>query len=170
MKVVNQYDESFVFAVVYMDFIREKIKEKPIDKRVILTKKGISIFCGIVFVIFACSVLYVVVSNWKEIQKQEIPYIGIDVSTVTDKIAELHAVPKGVFIEDVMANSPAMHAGLQKGDIIIRINEEDIHTDDKYRSKLTELFPGMLCEITIKRQNGDGYYDVICEVEVGAIQ
>ena len=153
-----------------MDFIREKIKEKPTDKRVILTKKGISVLCGIVFAISICSILYVVVSKWKETKKQEIPYIGIDVSTVTDKISELHTIPKGVFIKEVMENSPAMYAGLQKGDIIIRINEEMVITDEKYHSKLTEFLPGMLCEITVKRQNGDEYYDVICEVEVGTIQ
>lgn len=153
-----------------MDFIREKIKEKPMDKKVSFIKKKIFLVCGIVFVISVCSILYVLVSKWKETQKQKIPYIGIDVSTVTDKISELHAIPKGVFIKDVMENSPAMYAGLQKGDIIIRINEEVIHTDERYRSKLTELLPGMLCEITVKRQNGNGYYDVICEVEVGAVQ
>lgn len=101
---------------------------------------------------------------------KDVPYIGLYVSTVTDKISETYHIPKGVFIKQVAENSPAMRAGLQNGDVIIKINGETVNTDSNYSSKITKLLPGTTCEVIVKRQNGDEYYDVICEVEIGTLQ
>ena len=44
-----------------MEFIREKIKEKPISKRKIAIKVGISALCGLVFALVVCVVLLIAV-------------------------------------------------------------------------------------------------------------
>lgn len=103
-------------------------------------------------------------------QGKDMPYIGLYVSTVTDKISQMYDIPKGVFIKEVATDSPAMQAGLQNGDVITKINGEIVSTDSNYSTKITELLSGTMCEIMVKRQNGDEYYDVICEVEIGTLQ
>ena len=76
----------------------------------------------------------------------------------------------GVFVKEVMTDSPAMYAGLQSGDIITQINGEDIYSDATYSSKIQMLLPGTTCEITVRRQNGDDYMEIKCEVQLGVLQ
>ena len=45
-----------------------------------------------------------------------------------------------------------------------------IQTDVDFSKKIERLIPGTKCEIKVKRQNGDEYYDVTCEVEIGIVK
>ncbi|MBQ3030020.1 MAG: serine protease [Agathobacter sp.] len=97
-------------------------------------------------------------------------YIGLYVSTVTDVISKEHNIPEGVFVKEVVTESPAMRAGLQSGDVIVKVNDTVILTDAEFSKKIENLIPGTRCEIQVKRQSGDAYYDVTCEVEIGKIK
>lgn len=101
---------------------------------------------------------------------KEVPYIGLYVSTVTEDISKDYDIPVGVFIKDVASDSPAMYAGLQSGDVIVKVNGEGVGTDIDYSDKINQLIPGTTCEITVKRQNGNAYYDVTCMVEIGVLE
>lgn len=97
-------------------------------------------------------------------------YIGLYVSTVTEVISKEHSIPEGVFVKEVLTESPAMKAGLQSGDVIVKINDTTIATDADFSKKIENLIPGTRCEIKVKRQSGDAYYDVTCEVEIGKVK
>ncbi|MBQ3558587.1 MAG: serine protease [Agathobacter sp.] len=101
---------------------------------------------------------------------KDIPYVGLYISTVTDDISEDYDIPKGVFIKEVVADSPAMKAGLQNGDVITHINGDAMLTDAMFSEKIAQLIPGTTCEISVKRQNGNEYYDVTCVVTIGVLQ
>lgn len=101
---------------------------------------------------------------------KERPYIGLYVSTVTEVISKEHNIPQGVYVKEVVTESPAMRAGLQSGDVIVKINDTEIQTDLDFSNKIEKLIPGTRCEIKVKRQNGDEYYDVTCEVEIGTVK
>lgn len=101
---------------------------------------------------------------------KDVPYVGVYISTVTDDIAEDYDIPKGVFIREVAMDSPAMKAGLQSGDVITHINGEAVATDMLFSEKISQLIPGTTCEISLKRQNGNAYYDVTCVVTIGVLQ
>ena len=103
-------------------------------------------------------------------QEKDIPYLGLYVSTVTDKISDTYDIPKGVFVREVVTDSPAMLAGLQSGDVIVKINGEDVATDSVYSTKIGKLEPGSVCELLVKRQNGKEYYEITCQVKVGVLQ
>lgn len=101
---------------------------------------------------------------------KDIPYVGVYLSTVTDDIAEDYDIPKGVYIKEVVTDSPAMKAGLQNGDVITHINGDSILTDDLFSEKIAQLIPGTTCEISVKRQNGNEYYEVKCTVTIGVLE
>ena len=101
---------------------------------------------------------------------KDIPYIGLYLSTVTDMISEEYDIPKGVFITEVITDSPAMKAGLQNGDVITHINGDSIMTDVIFSEKIAQLIPGTMCEVSVKRQNGNDYYEVKCTVTIGVLQ
>ena len=101
---------------------------------------------------------------------KSVPYIGAYISTITDAISEEYEIPKGVFIREVAMDSPAMKAGLQSGDVITHINGDAVITDEMYSEKLSQLIPGTTCEISVKRQNGNEYYEVKCTVTIGVLE
>ncbi len=98
------------------------------------------------------------------------PYLGVYVSTVTDKISDTYHIPKGVFVREVVTDSPAMLSGLQSGDVIVKVNGENVATDSAYSAKISKLEPGMVCELVVKRQNGKEYYEITCQVKVGILE
>ena len=101
---------------------------------------------------------------------KDTPYVGLYVSTVGDKISKTYDIPKGVFITKVATDSPAMNAGLQSGDVITHINGVAIQTDVLYSNKIRQLIPGTTCEMTVKRQTGNGYHELKFEVEIGVLE
>ena len=98
------------------------------------------------------------------------PYMGVYISTVTEEISKQHEIPMGIFVRDVVADSPAMDAGLQSGDIILKVNGEDVATDTEYSEKISTLSPGDTCEIMLLRQNGNDYYEITLRVELGMME
>ena len=101
---------------------------------------------------------------------KDVPYVGLYIATVTEDISKDYDIPKGVYIREVAMDSPAMKAGLQSGDVITKINGYSILTDVAFSDKIGQLIPGTTCEISVKRQNGDAYYDVTCEVTIGVLE
>lgn len=101
---------------------------------------------------------------------KDTPYMGVYVSTVTDTISNTYHIPKGIFVREVVTDSPAMFAGLQSGDVIVKINGEKVSSDIMYSSILSKLTPGEECELVVKRQNGNGYYEITCKVITGVLE
>ena len=77
---------------------------------------------------------------------QDIPYIGLGLTTVSAATAKEYDIPKGAYIKEVKMDSPALAAGLQSGDVITEMDGEAVYTVDSYESKLA-LKPGDEVEI-----------------------
>ena len=101
---------------------------------------------------------------------EDIPYLGISGTTVTDKIADKYTVPKGVYVKEVEMDSPAMLAGIQSGDVIISLDGEEINSMSVYSQELLTLIPGESYEVEVKRQSTSGYSVIKCQVEPGVIK
>ncbi|MCG8540401.1 MAG: trypsin-like peptidase domain-containing protein [Clostridia bacterium] len=56
------------------------------------------------------------------------PYLGILGKDIDESTSELYELPIGVFIADVVEDSAAYFAGIQKGDIIIEFEGEKIYS------------------------------------------
>lgn len=101
---------------------------------------------------------------------QDITYVGLRVSTVTNAIAKEYGIPKGVYIKSVELDSPAMAAGLQEADVMIAINGEEISSMEQYYQKIYSKKPDEVITITVKRQNGESYVNLDCTVTVGVLR
>ena len=91
------------------------------------------------------------------------PYIGISMLDITDSyylwqagITIPEGVEKGVAILEVVSSSPAAKAGLQKGDIITKLEKEKIQSVAELRYELYKHNPGETVKITYNR-NGKEY-------------
>lgn len=101
---------------------------------------------------------------------KDVPYLGLELTTVTNDIAKEYDMPKGVYIKEVKMDSPAMAAGLQSGDVLTKMDGDSIFTVDGYENRLLELTLGDTVKITFERQGTDGYTEIDCEVEVSVLQ
>ena len=101
---------------------------------------------------------------------KDIPYLGAHISTVTEKIANTYGIPKGVYIKEVAMDSPAMNAGLQSGDVIVKINDQDITTADSYTQAVLGLTVGETYSIVFMREGSNGYKELTCDIEAGILK
>ena len=74
---------------------------------------------------------------------------------VTEEIAKENDLAQGIYIKEVMLESPAFEAGLQSGDVIVKMGGEEIYTVPTYESKVLELEPEEPIEIVVSRQGMD---------------
>lgn len=101
---------------------------------------------------------------------QDIPYIGLELTTVTNAIAEEYDIPKGAYIKEVKMDSPAMAAGLQSGDVITKLDGDTIATVDSYENKLLSLTPEKSVKVVVERQGTEGYTEITCTVEISVLR
>jgi S1-C subfamily serine protease len=81
------------------------------------------------------------------------PYLGIRYQSITPNVAARYRLPVewGVYITDVIANSPAQQAGLQPDDILTRIGDVVIDDSHSYINTLFRYNPGERVEVEVVR-------------------
>ena len=102
--------------------------------------------------------------------KKDIPYIGMKVNTVTESISTEYQIPRGVYVKQVVVDSPAMEAGFQSGDVIVKIDNQEISTAEGYEGVIKNLEPDDVVKITYKRKGGDDYKTLTSKVTVGVLK
>lgn len=85
-------------------------------------------------------------------------YLGVRYLNLTPSVAETFKLPttKGAYIYDstgngVVAGSPAEKAGLQNKDIITKVNDKTVDTDNGLALRLAEFTPGDKVTLTVLR-------------------
>ncbi len=84
-------------------------------------------------------------------------YVGIemDKNGVTPDKAKFFGLDKnqGVIITRVMEDSPAAKGGLKDGDVIIKLNGQEVKNNQSFRTAISQLEPGTKVELTVVRNN-----------------
>ena len=83
------------------------------------------------------------------------PWLGVEVTTVTSTIQHYYnlSVNKGALITNVTSGGPASKAGLRAGDVIVKIDGEDISTAAELTSAIGSYQIGDQVEIVYYRGN-----------------
>ena len=90
------------------------------------------------------------------------PYLGV---VVYDAVSDYNQTDsQGVFIEQVESKSPAEKAGLEKGDKILKINDDKIENTTLFKHYLYKYAAGEKVNITVER-NGK---EKVIEVTLGS--
>ena len=97
-----------------------------------------------------------------------IPYLGVQGVTVTEEIEESTGIPKGVYVKQIEADSPAMAAGIQNGDVITQIEKTNVTALSVYQKALMKLEPGEVVKIKGLRYGVAEYVEVEFTVTVGS--
>jgi len=96
-------------------------------------------------------------------------YLGISGVDVTKNANEELGVPYGAFVKEVVMDSPAMMAGIQKGDVLVQMNDTAILSYNEYIRTLMEMQVDDTVELTVMRLSQDEYkemkFQIILEAE-----
>ena len=98
---------------------------------------------------------------------KDIPYLGIHGSDVTVEVNQTHGVPFGVYMMEIDMDSPAMEAGIQSGDVLIRLDGAAIGSYKEFAEYLVDKQPGDTVTIGLLRQDPEGYAGMQVEVVLG---
>jgi len=90
------------------------------------------------------------------------PYLGVELVTVTPALARQYRLPvdRGVYIARTVRGGPAARAGMQAGDIIVKIDADEIRSDRDLRSSLAKLKIGQTVRIEAYRGSTRRTFDV----------
>ena len=89
---------------------------------------------------------------------EDICYIGIQGATISKYQSENLDIPRGVYVDAVEKDSPAMTAGVQNADIVHALDEEEISSMDEYSEILQNLVKGSRVKLDVYRKNPYGTY------------
>lgn len=96
-------------------------------------------------------------------------YIGISGQAVSDEMASLYGIPKGIFITEVESGSPADRAGLQKGDIITKFDGSSVTSMEELRSMLAYYAAGEEIKVTVSTADDGEYESEKVDLTLGAL-
>lgn len=89
------------------------------------------------------------------------PFIGVSYTIISEDLANIRRLPEGAFVSLVVPDSPADKVGIERGDIIVKIDDEEITTENTLAKVISRHKVGDKVELTIDR----GGEKVIIEVE-----
>lgn len=95
---------------------------------------------------------------------QAMATLGIYGTDVPEEIQESQGVPAGAYVTGIVMDSPAMVAGIQSGDVIVKMGTEEITTFQEYNKEMMSLVPDSQITITIMRQVQDEYQEMAVDV------
>lgn len=87
---------------------------------------------------------------------QDVAYLGIKGVPVTRE-AKDSGVPEGIYVTEVLMDSPAMKGGIQTGDIIQALNGQNVREMSQLSAVLTKLSDQQNISLEGRRLTKDGY-------------
>jgi serine protease Do len=93
------------------------------------------------------------VQNYQQNGEIKRPFLGVSYTLLSQEIAVMNDLPQGAYIQDVQQGSPADTAGLQTGDVIVKIDGEQLNTNNTLANVIAKDKIGQTITLTIYRGN-----------------
>ncbi len=89
-------------------------------------------------------------------------WLGVSTQDLDQDLAEAMGLSdtNGVLITDISENSPAAQAGIQRGDVILKINGDAMSSTGRLRNTIAALGAGSNVEIAIAREDEEKIFNV----------
>lgn len=94
-------------------------------------------------------------------------YMGISGTDVTADANREYGVPFGAYVREIEMDSPAMLAGIQRGDVIVEIAGNSIENFNNYAASLLRLDAGQTVTVIVQRSVQNSYREMEIELTLG---
>jgi serine protease Do len=83
-------------------------------------------------------------------------FLGLSLQAVDSNLSKAFGLdkPQGGLVTDVLLNSPAAEAGIEPGDVILKLNGKPVESIGGLRNAISMMKPGQVADLTINR-NGE---------------
>lgn len=95
------------------------------------------------------------IKNFNETGKFERPYLGVSYQMVTQEIAKRNDLREGAYVQEVVPGSSAEEAGIQRGDIITRLDGIQINEKTPLSAVIVKKKVGDRLRIDVYREGKD---------------
>lgn len=102
------------------------------------------------------------------VSEEEKGYMGVNLQTFDDSARMYYNIPEGAFVYSVVEGSGAEKAGIYKGDVITKVENEKVRSSGDVVEILKYFRQGDTVKVTIKRLEAGEYVDHELEVTLGA--
>ncbi len=102
-----------------------------------------------------------------KVSDEERGYLGISGVTVTSSVSQMYGLPLGIYVAEVADGGGAQAAGMQKGDVIVGFEGDEITSMDELQNKLEYYSAGTTVKVTVKRANGAEYTEITMDLTLG---
>ncbi len=103
----------------------------------------------------------------EKVTEERVGYLGVGCATIDENASAIYGLPAGALVSEVMDNSPAEHAGIEKNDIIIEFDGIDINSAEQLVDLLEYYEAGEKVNITILHLDDNQYKEIDIEVKLG---
>lgn len=104
----------------------------------------------------------------KKVPEAERAFLGIAGTDVIEEATQRYEMPEGAFVSNVLADTAADEAGIQKGDIVTYIDGERIKGMDELQELLEYYTAGTEIEIVLMRPAKGEYKELTVTVKLGS--
>jgi len=91
--------------------------------------------------------------NYRQNGQIKRPFLGVSYSMLSKELAVLNDLPEGAYVQSVSQGSPADIAGLQQGDVIVKIDGQKISSNNTLADVIAKMKVGQIITITLYRDN-----------------
>ncbi len=95
-------------------------------------------------------------------------YFGVETDDMTEPAKKEHDIINGIYVDDVLADSPAFEAGIQNGDIIMAVDDFAIVDSSDFYSTISKYKPGDNITVQVKRSSAAKEKEMEVEVTLAA--
>ena len=103
----------------------------------------------------------------EKLAKEDSGYLGVSLVDLSDKMRIMYSMPSGAFVEEVYSDSPADQSGLQRGDIIMKIDGQTVSNGSAVIDLLQYYAPGETVDVVIARSDAGEYRQQTLSVTLG---
>jgi serine protease Do len=103
----------------------------------------------------------------KKVASDNRGFLGISGTDVTEDASSRYGMPSGVYVADVIDGSGAQKAGIEKGDIIVSFDGEQVTSMTGLQGMLEYYEAGTKVTVVLERQNNGDYKEHSVTVTLG---
>lgn len=104
-----------------------------------------------------------------KVEKSQAAYLGVELFDLSAEAIRMYNMPTGAFVSKVIAGNAAQNAGMQKGDIIVKMDGQKVSDRADLLDKLQYYAAGESVEILVARASNGEYVEQTLEVVLGVL-
>lgn len=102
-----------------------------------------------------------------KVDESEMGYLGIECIGVTSDVAQTYDLPVGVYVKSIVKGGAAEKAGIQAGDVIVKLDGSSITSDTELVNALGYYKAGETVDVVVKTRES-GYQEQVFSVTLGS--